>query len=273
LIKSATLNWQQIPIVLVVIPLFVFIWVVLEANELGMGFVDYGTAVTVPRNMNHATIGKLAFKRSMTVSMPKEGEVFWEGRRTAKEALPDRIRQSAAGKPEPNGIVYVEAEFGVRYQEILDLLRIVRQAGFGGSRLIVRQGSVTMDRPGPAGWLEVRLEPEPKPAPDISELKPDPLRLVAGIRAGGKLSLNATNMGSIEDPSMLASRLAEIFNACAEAGVAERSITVSAGDEVEYGEVAKLVDCLTGAGAGPIVMQLDAHIPIGRKPRRGRAAP
>jgi hypothetical protein len=95
--------------------------------------------------------------------------------------------------------------------------------------------------------------------------------LRVGIRADGKLSLNATDMGSIEDPSKLASRLAEIFTACAEAGVAERSVTVSAGDEVEYGEVAKLVDFLTGAGAGPIVMQLDAHIPIGSKPRRDSA--
>ena len=257
--SSATLNWKQIPIVLVVIGLFVFIWAILEAQELGFsGFVDYGTTVGVPRDMSHATIGKLGFKRSMTVSLPKEGEVYWESRKTAKENLPDRIRQSAAGKPEPNRIVYVEAAFSARQREIIDLLKLVRQAGMDRSRLIVRQQGVTRDRPGPSGWFEVRLS-EPNPATDISQLKPDPFTLVAGIRSDGQLTLNATNMGTIQDTSMLVSRLAEIFAECAEAGFTERTVTVKAEDEVEYGEVAKLVDCLTGAG--PIVMQLDSQLP------------
>lgn len=256
--SSATLNWRQIPIILAVMLLFGLIWVVLEADELGIGIVDYGTVVNVPCNLNHATIGKLGFKRSMTVSLPKEGDVYWESRRTANEAVPEKIRQSAAGKTGTNPSVYVEAAFDMREQEIVELLKRVRQAGMDRSRLIVRQRGVTSYRPGPSGWFEVRLEPEPNPAPHISKLKPDPFRLVAGIGAGGKLSLNATSMGTIEDPSILASKLAEIFAEGAEAGVAERNVTVSAGDDVEYGEVAKLVDCLTGAGADPIVLQLDA---------------
>lgn len=268
--SSATLNWKQIPIILLVIGLFVFIFAILEAQELGLsGFVDYGTTVGVPRDMNHATMGKLGFKRLMTVSLPKEGEVYWESQKTAKENLPDKIRQSAAAKPEPNRVVYVEAALDARQQEIVDLLKLVRRAGLDRSRLIVRQRGVTTDRPGPSGWFEVRLEPEADATQNVSEKYPSPLELVAGIGANGKLTLNTTNIGTIEDPNLLASRLTEIFTECAEAGFTERTVTVRAENDVEYVEVAKLVDTLTGAGAGPIVMQLDAHRPM-RSKRRDR---
>jgi biopolymer transport protein ExbD len=250
-----------------VVGLFVFIWAMLLAQELGFsGFVDYGTAVSVPRNMDHVRIGRLAFKRSMTLSLPKEGEVYWESHKTSKEVLPDKIGQSAVGRPEANRIVYVEAASDAKQLEIVDLLRLVRQAGMDRSRLIVRQRDVSADRPGRSGWFEVRLEPESNAAPDVSELKPDPFKLVAGIQASGKLSLNATNFGTIEDPSFLAWRLSRIFAERAESGLAERTVTVKADHEIEYGDVAKLVDCLAGAGADPIVMQLDAPLTIPKKP-------
>jgi len=262
---SATLNWKQIPIVLSVVGLFFFIWAMLLAEELGCsGFVDYGTTVSVPRNMNHATVGGLGFKRSMTLSLPKEGDLYWESRKTAKESLPDKIKLSA-GKPESNGIVYVEGAFNVRYQEIVDLLKLVRQAGLERSRILVGQQSVKTNGTERVGWFEVKLEPESNSAPDIAELKPDPFKLVAGIRSSGKLSLNATNIGTIDDPSFLTWKLTQIFAKRVEAGFAERGVTVKADNEIEYGEVAKLVDSLTGAGADPIVMQLDAPHTIPKK--------
>jgi biopolymer transport protein ExbD len=237
----------------------------LEANEFGSGFVDYGESVAVPREMNHASASNIPFKRSaMTVSLPKEGDVYWEARRTAKEDLPDKIRQSAAGKSEAKRIVYVEASFHVRHQEVVDLLKLVRRAGLDRSRLVVRHRSVTKGA-GQTAWFEVSLEPERNTVADTFQVDPNPLSLVAGIGSGGKLTLNATDLGTIEDPSFLAFRLTQIFAERAQAGTAERTVVLRAANEIEYGEVAKLVDCLTGAGADPIVMQLDASIPIPRK--------
>jgi biopolymer transport protein ExbD len=238
---------------------------VLQADEFDLGVVGGGNNVMVPRGMNHVSISQVAFRRSvMMVSLPKEGEVYWDRWRTANQALIDNIRQAAAGKPEPDRIVYVKASFALRHQEIVDLFKLVRRAGLNRVRLVVHQQSISSDGAGKVGWFEVRLEPEANPA-DLSELKPDPLSLVAGIGSGGKLTLNATYMGTIEDSSLLTSRLTQVFAERAQAGTAERTIVVRAADEIDYGEVARLVDCLTGVGAAPIVMGLDAPIPIGSK--------
>jgi hypothetical protein len=80
-------------------------------------------------------------------------------------------------------------------------------------------------------------------------------------------------MGTIEDPALLAFKLTEIFAERTLAGTTERTVAVRAADEIEYGEIARLVDCLIGAGAGPIIMQLDAHIPTGSKRNSSRSLP
>ena len=268
LTKSATQNWKQTPIILAVMALSVLVWISLQANELGLGWVCGGETVSVPRGMNHASIGKAGLKRSaMIVSLPKEGDVYWDRWHTAKEALPDIIRQAAAGKPGPDRIVYVKAAFDVSHQEIVELLKLVRGAGMNRVGLVVHQQSVPSDRAGHIDWFEVRLEPEANPGTDISGVYPNPGSLVAAIGPGGKLTLNATDMGRIEDPSLLASGLTEILAERAREGIAERTVAVRAADKIEYGEVARLVDCLSGAGADPIVMQLSGNPQTKRKRR------
>ena len=263
LIKGAIQNWKQIFIVLAVMALTVLVWVSLHANELDLGTVCGGESVSIPRGMNHASVNKAGLKRSaMVVSLPKEGDVYWDRWRTAKEVLPDTIRQAAAGRPDRDGIVYVKASFEVSHHEIVELLKLVRRAGLNRVGLVVHQRKVPGDRSLQLDWLEVRLEPERNQVADGSEVYPNPLSLMTGIGARGKLTLNATDMGRIEDPSSLTFRLTKIFAERAQEGIAERTVVVTAADEIEYGEVAKLVDCLSGAGADPIVMRLDAHPPI-----------
>ena len=263
MIEPAMQNWKQIPVVLSVMALSVLVWVSLNADELGLGLVCGGESVSVPRGMNHALVSKIGLKRSaMIVQLPKEGDVYWHQWLTSKEALVDSISQSAAGKPEPDQIVYLKASFEVSNRTIVDLLKLVRRAGLNRIGLVVHQQSMATDRRIQTAWLEVRLENERNRAQDISELKPDPLRLVAGIGSGGKLTLNTTDVGTIEDPGLLTSRLTEIFAERAQAGTGQRTVVLRAADEIEYGEVAKLVDCLTGAGADPIVMQLETQPPI-----------
>jgi biopolymer transport protein ExbD len=88
------------------------------------------------------------------------------------------------------------------------------------------------------------------------------------------LKLNQeTGMGTIADPAALAARLTQVFDErlrnrafadgmeertdINESQKVERTVFLKAPRSIKYGEVAKLIDTLKGAGASPISFQLD----------------
>lgn len=118
------------------------------------------------------------------------------------------------------------------------------------------------------------LIPEPpKPVPG-----PPPVStittLVVTIKEDGTLELNRTgDVGTVNDMGKLSARLAELFRLRLEQHVYStdmldrldlpeekrilRTVFIKAPKAIAYGEVAKVIDGIKGAGAEPIGLQLD----------------
>lgn len=117
------------------------------------------------------------------------------------------------------------------------------------------------------------------PNEDISQLKPNPLTLVVSITPDlqcnvcpAKLKLNQDLMGSVNDPSALATKLQQTFQLRKEqhaykvgmetANVPEdqkieKTVFVKAPRALKYGDVVKVIDAIKGAGANPVGLQVD----------------
>ena len=110
--------------------------------------------------------------------------------------------------------------------------------------------------------------------PDGRVYPPSDLTLVVAIEADRTLRLNGlTDMGTVDDPSKLAAKLISLFadrtknrayradmftrTDLPEAVRIEKTVFIKAPRTIPYGEVARLIDGLKGAGAEPIGLQLD----------------
>jgi biopolymer transport protein ExbD len=103
---------------------------------------------------------------------------------------------------------------------------------------------------------------------------PDPLTLVVTIDNESRLSLNQqSGMGSVDDMSALNAELSQTFQRRTEAGAyrqtyigqagaaeadkIEKTVFIKAPRSIPYGEVAKVIDGIKGAGANPVGLQID----------------
>ena len=110
--------------------------------------------------------------------------------------------------------------------------------------------------------------------PDDRVLPPNINTLVVAIEADRSLRLNGlTDMGTVDDPAKLQAKLIWLFaertkNRAYRADMAtrtdlpdpvriEKTVFIKAPRTIPYGEVARLIDGLKGAGAEPIGLQLD----------------
>jgi biopolymer transport protein ExbD len=96
-------------------------------------------------------------------------------------------------------------------------------------------------------------------------VKPNPLTLVVAInRETRGISLNNENAGSVDDPSALTGKLADIFKQRENNGVfregtneIEKTLFIKSPTSVKYGDVVKVIDAAKMAGAEPIGLQID----------------
>ena len=112
------------------------------------------------------------------------------------------------------------------------------------------------------------------PAPPDDRLEPGEHTLVVTIEADRTLKLNQlTDMGTVDQPLKLVQTLAELFQQRARNRVyrpemltrtdiperfrIQKTVFIKAPRSIPYGEVTKIVDCIKGAGADPIGLQLD----------------
>lgn len=110
--------------------------------------------------------------------------------------------------------------------------------------------------------------------PDGRQLPPDPLTLLVTIEEDHTLKLNSIgDMGTVEDTAKLSARLARVFqerkqNHTYRAEMlgrvelpddvrVEKTVFIRASRATSYGDVAKVIDSLKGAGAQPVGLQLD----------------
>jgi biopolymer transport protein ExbD len=112
-------------------------------------------------------------------------------------------------------------------------------------------------------------QPTQGPPPDGSKLT-----LVVTIKQDGALELNRIGvMGSVNDTGKLSARLSELFQQRIESHAyrydlkdridlpeekrIQRTVFIKAPRSIAYGEVAKVIDGIRGAGAEPIGLQID----------------
>jgi biopolymer transport protein ExbD len=111
--------------------------------------------------------------------------------------------------------------------------------------------------------------------PDDRVLPPDPKTLVVTIQPDRTLKLSGLtdDMGTVEDPSKLSTFLTSLFKErktnhvyraemlsrtdLPEDSRIEKTVFIKAPRSIPYGEVAKVIDGLKGAGAEPVGLQLD----------------
>jgi biopolymer transport protein ExbD len=111
------------------------------------------------------------------------------------------------------------------------------------------------------------------PNEDLSKLKPNPLTLVVSIAPDLSIKLNQDSIGSVNDPTPLAQRLAITFQQRKEQRAykigmenrtdlkederIEKTVFVKAPRALRYGDVVKVIDAIKGAGANPVGLQVD----------------
>ena len=110
--------------------------------------------------------------------------------------------------------------------------------------------------------------------PDGRQLPPNIDTLVVTIEADHSLKLNALgDLGTVEDMGKLNAKLAQVFQERKENRVyrdemrdrtdlpedyrIEKTVFIKAPRAINYGDVAKVIDGVKGAGADPIGLQLD----------------
>lgn len=93
--------------------------------------------------------------------------------------------------------------------------------------------------------------------------RPNPLSLIVDVGVDGKIKLNKDEIG---DAGALGARLTEIFNQRTQNGVIkegstngeiEKTVFIKAPRAIKYGEVARVIDSVKGAGATPMGLQID----------------
>ena len=165
-------------------------------------------------------------------------------------------------------MAYLAADVAADYGPVVEVCDAIRTADV--SRVGVLAFNPKHDWP---TRITVELPPQPNPNQDLTQLKPNPLTLVVDISPDLTVKLNQDPHGSINDLTPLQQKLIEVFRLRREQYAyrrgyetrtdlpederIEKTITIKANRRVKFGEVAKVIDALKGAGANPIILQLD----------------
>ena len=112
----------------------------------------------------------------------------------------------------------------------------------------------------------------PEPPKDLpTNVKPNPLNLRVEVMKDSKLRLNGQDMGSVNDTAALSAKLSSVFqdrdaNKITKFGTneIEKTVFIAAPKEAKYGDVAKVIDAVKGAGAQPVGLQVDALDTVGK---------
>ena len=235
--------------------------------------IDYSGGrvfVNLPRGLRNAdTDRNLDKPTAVVVSLPNDNEIYVGTERTpsAKEDLRFKLRQLLQEQAGPDRIVYLGAGFTNEYGSVVGICDAIRSQSVSRVGLL----AINVDKNLP-GRVLVELPAEPDPNEDLMR-KPNPLTLVVSISKDLKLRLNADDIGSVNDSAPLSQRLQQVFQQRREMRAykpgletrtdltederVEKTITVKAPRSIKYGDVMKIVDAIKGAGASPIVLQLD----------------
>lgn len=184
-----------------------------------------------------------------------------------KEQLLEKLKSVSETKETREKIVYLKVDSGAKFENLVSLLRSIRDAG------ISSVGLLTEKKPdwsaGYRGLLEVELQTREFPM-ILGRDMANPLTLVATLDESGNLKLNNNSAGDVSNTEDLVRRLSKVFkqrknNNVFRAGTneVEKTVLLEASGSSSYSDVVKLVDALRGSRAFPIViLGLDEPKPI-----------
>lgn len=212
--------------------------------------VPVGIAVAIPRDIKNAESDANVLKESaVVVSVPLDKQFYVGPEQYPIEAIGDKIRGPLEKQPAAGRIVYVAAGAPVDYFNLVQILDSVRREGVSTIGLLVER------QPGKDAPSVFKIEILPEPAVDeVLPLKPDPLALLLSIGADDKVQLNQKPMGNTMDTANLVQTLTQVFQQRQEH---EKTLVIKPQRSTKYGQVVRLIDAAKGAGANPIILQLD----------------
>lgn len=237
-------------------------------------YVDYNKGrvpVNLPSAFKNGDIDRGIEKdNAVIITVTADGRMYLGTDHTPIEDrdLGARMKPLLAQQPEDDRIVYMAGDLAADYGHVVSACDEIRRAEQTRVGLLVN--GLRDDWP---SRLIVELPKEPDPNEDLSNLRPNPLTLVAAIKPDLDLTLNLDPMGSVNDLDPLSQKLQQIFQLREEQYAlkpgyetrtdlpmserVERTLIIKAPKHVKYGDVAKVIDAARGAGARPIVLQLD----------------
>jgi len=149
----------------------------------------------------------------------------------------------------------------------VQFLDSVRKEGVNTIGLLVER------QPGKDAPSLFKIQISAEPSLEDSPLKPDPFTLILSVAADGKIQLNREPMGDAMDTAKLTQTLTQIFQQrkeyrafkpgletrtdLPESERIEKTLVIKPQRSTPYGRVVRLIDAARGAGAGPIVLQID----------------
>lgn len=233
-----------------------------------IGFSHLGPPVMLPKHVTNAEVEPAAEKDSaVIVTLPGTQQFYVGGEQYPQELVGEKVSPLLAKETEPNRIVYIRGTLSLDYGEVTNVIDSLRKVG------VVRIGLLVETPAGASGpsLLRVRIPPEPNVNDDLSKLKPNPLTLVISIAKDLKLKLNQEPMGAADEPGQLTQKLSDILQNRKEQHAykpgletdlpederVEKTVIVKAQRSTRYGDVVRLIGVIKGAGANPIVLQID----------------
>lgn len=212
--------------------------------------VPEGVVVDLPRDMKNADSDPNVLKDSaVVISVPYDDE-FRVGRNTFPLGeIGDKLEHDLGGQPAAGRIVYLAASAAVDYLNVRQILDKVRMQGVNSVGLLVER-QPGKDAP---SVFKIRIPAEPA-VDEVLPLKPDPLALIVSIGANDKVQLNQKSMGDPMDTANLVQTLTQVLQQRQEH---QKAVVIKPQRSTTYGQVVRLIDAAKGAGANPILLQLD----------------
>jgi biopolymer transport protein ExbD len=227
-----------------------------------------GVKVDLPRDLRNAVPDRAALSElAIVLAIPNETELYLNGKPIEKNSFGDAIHRLILGKSETQKVVYLACGASISYRVVVKILNVVRDQDIGQIGLMVYSAATPNVFP-----VEVPLPW--KADEDISKLKPNPLTLLAEISSDQKLSLNHDTDGLGTDTLRLQRWLERLFEDRTRqhayaigmetrgdlplAQRIEKTVFVKGALSLKYIDVLRVIDAVTGSGAHPVGLQIDA---------------
>jgi biopolymer transport protein ExbD len=244
-------------------------------------FLKDDIIVALPRQVKNADHDR-AIRRQPRISIPTADEVYVGDELIPKadfdSQLGEKIDESLKQQSEANRIVNIASSINVDWGKIVYVINSARE------KRVDRVGLIVAGDHGTENRFLLQIPPQRDPNEDMSKLKPNPLLLGVFLSPDLQLKLitggydhpvgpNSEAKGTLDDPSSLSQALARIFQQRKEQHVykpgmetrtdlpederVEKTVWIRASRSCRYADVIKIIDVVKGAGANPIIVQID----------------